>query len=97
MTIAAIILALLTSVVGVALFVRAIARIVGVLRLGKPVGPRSDRPRERWRHLLTESRGHTRMLQWSRVGVAHWFVFIAFGALFFTSRGRCFSGTFARE
>jgi Fe-S oxidoreductase len=84
MTVVAVVLALAVSVVGVALFARAVASIVGVLRLGRPVLGRRDSPRERWRHLLTETLGHTRMLQWSGVGVAHWFVFVAFGALFLT-------------
>ena len=34
--------------------------------------------------MLAETLGHTRMLQWNAIGVAHWFVFVAFGALFFT-------------
>jgi len=84
MRIAAIALALVISLVGVALFTRAALRIVGVIRLGAPSLPRADRPRDRWRNLLTETLGHTRMLQWTRVGVAHWFVFVAFGALFLT-------------
>jgi Fe-S oxidoreductase len=80
----AVVSALVVTVVGVVLFARAVAAIVGVLRLGRPVLDRRDRPRERWRHLLAETLGHTRMLQWTRVGVAHWFVFVAFGALFLT-------------
>jgi Fe-S oxidoreductase len=94
----AVVLALAVSVVGVALFARAVAAIVGVVKLGRPVLGRRDSPRERWRHLLTETLGHTRMLQWSRVGVAHWFVFVAFGALFFTlvtAYGQLFAPRFA--
>ena len=73
------------SVVGVAVFARARRpSIVGVIRLGRPRAGRRDQPGERWRHLLTETLGHTRMLQWNTIGVAHWFVFVAFGALFFT-------------
>jgi Fe-S oxidoreductase len=34
--------------------------------------------------MLKEALGHTRMLKWTPVGVAHWFVFVGFGALFFT-------------
>jgi hypothetical protein len=32
--------------------------------------------------LLVESLGHTRMLKWSTIGAAHWFVFIGFYGLF---------------
>ncbi|HEX8508234.1 MAG TPA: Fe-S oxidoreductase, partial [Propionibacteriaceae bacterium] len=98
MQIAAIVLALAVSVLGVAVFVRAVASIVGVLRLGAPTYRRSDRPKDRWRHLLTETLGHTRMLQWTTVGIAHWFVFVAFGALFLTlvtAYGQLFDPRFA--
>jgi hypothetical protein len=61
-----------------------VAQHVSVVRLGRP-DRRPARPAaERWRNLLSETLGHTRMLQWTAVGAAHWFVFIAFGALFFT-------------
>ncbi|MGI3781221.1 MAG: hypothetical protein ACRYG2_10640, partial [Janthinobacterium lividum] len=80
---AGIVVALAVSVVGVALFVRAVRTIVGVVSLGGPAR-RDDQPGRRWRNLLVETLGHTRMLQRPLVGVAHWFVFIAFGALFFT-------------
>lgn len=99
MRIIAIVVALAVSVVGVALFARAIAGIVGVVRLGRPVaGQRSEAPAERWKHLLAESLGHTRMLQWTKIGVAHWFVFVGFGLLFFTlvtAYGQLFDPTFA--
>ena len=84
MRIAAIVMALAVSIVGVALFARAVASIVSVVKLGKPAADRGDHRGARWQHMLTETLGHTRMLQWTKVGAAHWFVFIAFGALFFT-------------
>jgi Fe-S oxidoreductase len=95
---AAIVLALAATVVGVALFIRAVIAIVAVVRLGRPLPDRRDQPGDRWRHLMAETLGHTRMLQWSAVGVAHWFVFIAFGALFFTlitAYGQLFEPRFA--
>ena len=94
----AIVLALAATVVGVALFARAAAAIVGVVRLGRPLPGRRDQPGDRWRQLLAETLGHTRMLQWTGVGMAHWFVFIAFGALFFTlvtAYGQLFDPRFA--
>lgn len=98
MEIVAIVSALAVSVLGVALFARAVAAIVGVVRLGQPVVGRRDAPRDRWRHMLAETLGHTRMLQWTLVGAAHWFVFVAFGALFFTlitAYGQLFDPRFA--
>ena len=93
----AVVLALAVSVVGVALFARAARTIVSVVALGEPAG-RRNQPGRRWRNMLTETLGHTRMLQWTAVGVAHWFVFIAFGALFFTlitAYGQLFDPRFA--
>jgi Fe-S oxidoreductase len=98
MEIHAIALALVVSVVGVAVFARGVGSIVGVIRLGRPVVGRRDQPGRRWRQLLAETLGHTRMLQWNTIGVAHWFVFVAFGALFFTlitAYGQLFDPRFA--
>ena len=94
----AIVLALAVSVVGVVLFVRAVRSIVSVIKLGQPTVGRGDHPGERWKHLLAETLGHTRMLQWNKIGIAHWFVFVAFGALFFTlitAYGQLFDPLFA--
>jgi ferredoxin len=96
--VAAIVVALAVSVVGVVIFVRAVASIVGVVKLGKPAPGRGDQPGQRWRNLLAETLGHTRMLQWTTIGIAHWFVFIAFGALIFTlitAYGQLFDPRFA--
>src|ERR671917_995912 len=98
MRIAAIVLALVATALGVALFTRAAVGIVRVIRLGRPIVGRRDQPAERWRNLLSETLGHTRMLQWTGVGAAHWFVFVAFGALFFTlltAYGQLFDPRFA--
>jgi Fe-S oxidoreductase len=80
----AIIVSLLITVVAVALFGRAIQHIVQVVGTGQPVVGRRDQPARRWATLAKETLGHTRMLQWSKVGAAHWFVFVGFGLLFFT-------------
>ena len=98
MRVVAVVLALATSVVGVALFVRAVLAIVGVVKLGRPAVGRADRPGARWRHMLAETLGHTRMLQWGSIGAAHWLVFVAFGALFLTlvtAYGQLFDPRFA--
>ena len=69
-----------------------------MLRIGQPAVGRSDRQGTRWRTMLVETLGHTRMLQWSHVGVMHWFVFVGFGFLFFTlvtAFGQLFDADFA--
>jgi Fe-S oxidoreductase len=94
----AIVVALAISLVGVAIFARAVRTIVGVVKLGRPTPGRRDQPGQRWTHMLAETLGHTRMLQWNTIGVAHWFVFVAFGALFFTlltAYGQLFDPRFA--
>jgi Fe-S oxidoreductase len=94
----AIVVALAVSAVGVVLFIRGVASIVRVVRLGKPAPARGDHRGQRWRNMLAETLGHTRMLQWTKVGMAHWFVFIAFGALIFTlitAYGQLFNPRFA--
>ena len=71
---------------------------MAVVRIGQPAG-RTHRPQGvRWATLVKETLGHTRMLQWTHVGVVHWFVFVGFGVLFFTlvtAFGQLFDADFA--
>ena len=62
----------------------AVRRIVRVIRLGKPDPARFTDKGARLRTMLVETLGHTRMLKWTVVGAAHWFVMIGFGALVLT-------------
>jgi Fe-S oxidoreductase len=98
MQILAIVVSLTITFVAVALFAKAAGQIIGVVQLGQPTVGRSDRPGRRSATMLRETLGHTRMLQWSAVGAAHWFVFIGFGFLFFTlvtAYGQLFDPGFA--
>ncbi|MEU0088673.1 (Fe-S)-binding protein [Streptomyces sp. NPDC006274] len=80
MQLAAIIVSLTLSVVGVALLARAIGQFVRHFKLGQPVpaGTRTDNPYQRSVTLVREFLGHTRMNRWGIVGFAHWFVAIGF-------------------
>ncbi|MCI3223650.1 (Fe-S)-binding protein [Streptomyces sp. NP-1717] len=80
MQLAAIIVSLVLTVVGVALIGRAVAEIYRFVKLGSPVpaGTRTDDPRARTITLAKEFFGHTRMNRWGIVGFAHWFVAIGF-------------------
>ena len=71
------------TVVAVALLVRAVGKILAVLRVGQPAH-RTDNPGARTATLARETLLHTRMLQWTRVGAAHWFIMVGFGLLFAT-------------
>ena len=76
--IVATVLAAVVTIVAAALAVRAVLRMVAVVRLGQPDPDRFTRKLTRTRAMLTEIVGHTRMLKWTVVGAAHWFVMVAF-------------------
>ncbi|WP_372350494.1 (Fe-S)-binding protein [Streptomyces sp. KL116D] len=86
MQLAAIIVSLVTIVVGAALFVRALLQIYNFMRLGQnvPAGTRTDEPVQRTVTVAKEFLGHTRMNRWGIVGVAHWFVAVGFFSLLLT-------------
>ena len=97
MQIFAIVVSLAIAAVGIVLFVRAIREILAVIKVGTPAG-RTDNPAGRTLTLVKETLGHTRMLQWTVVGAAHWFIFVGFGLLFFTlvtAFGQLFDAEFA--
>lgn len=97
MQVVAIVVSLAITVVAVVLAVQAIRSMLAVIRLGQPEA-RSDRKPERWKGMLTETLAHTRMLQWKRIGVLHWFVFVGFitlSSLVATAYGQIFVPTFA--
>jgi Fe-S oxidoreductase len=56
--------------------------MVRVIRLGQPVAPaRFEGKAQRTATMLRETLGHTRMLKWSGIGLAHWFVMVSFVVL----------------
>jgi Fe-S oxidoreductase len=94
----AVVVSLVITLVAVALAARAVSQMVEVIRLGSPAPDRSDRPAQRTMTMLRETVGHTRMLKWTWVAVAHWFVFAGFIILFatlVTAYGQVFSAEFA--
>jgi Fe-S oxidoreductase len=98
MQIFAIVVSLAITLVAIALFAKAVGQIVSVVKLGRPVIGRKDHAGSRWVNVFKETFGHTRMLQWTWVGIAHWFVFVGFGFLFFTlvtAYGQLFDPDFA--
>jgi Fe-S oxidoreductase len=91
------VVSVVVSLVAVALVTRTAVAMVRTIRLGAPDPTRSGSVGARILTMLRETLGHTRMLQWTLIGAAHWFVFVAFGALFFTlleAYGEVFSPTF---
>ncbi|HYO33301.1 MAG TPA: (Fe-S)-binding protein, partial [Nocardioidaceae bacterium] len=98
MQILAIVVSLTMAAVGLAMFVQAIRSIVATIKIGQPVVGRTDHPAARWTNMFKETLGHTRMLQWTAMGLGHWFVFVGFGLLFLTlvtAFGQLFDAHFA--
>lgn len=94
----AIVLGLAVTAVGVALLVRAVMRIVAVVRQGRAAVGRFDDPAQRTKTMLYEVFAHPRMLRKKWVAVAHWFTMISFGMLFLTlvnAYGQLFDARFA--
>ncbi len=98
MQVVAIVASLAITLVALALFIRAISQIVAVVGTGQRTVGRTDHKARRWTVLVKETLGHTRMLQWTHVGILHWFVFFGFGFLFLTlvtAFGQLFDAEFA--
>ncbi|AZI59120.1 (Fe-S)-binding protein [Nakamurella antarctica] len=70
--------------VGFGMLIRAGFKIAAIVKLGQPDETRNGAFWPRFKNMGTEVLGHTRMLKWGIVGVAHWFVMVGFGALFLT-------------
>jgi Fe-S oxidoreductase len=84
MQIFALVVSLAITLVAVALFVKAIRQIIAVVKTGQPAANRTNDKGARWLNMFKETLAHTRMLQWTAVGIGHWFIFIGFGLLFAT-------------
>ncbi|MEV7397766.1 heterodisulfide reductase-related iron-sulfur binding cluster [Aeromicrobium sp. NPDC092404] len=78
MRVVAIVVSLAITAVAVALAVKAVQDMVAVIRKGRPAVGRTDNKGARWANMFKETLGHTRMLQWTWIGIMHWFVFAGF-------------------
>jgi Fe-S oxidoreductase len=95
---AAIVVSLALTFVAVALAARAVSQMFAVVRLGQPAFERTNNPAQRVVTMLRETVAHTRMLKWTWIGAAHWFVFFGFILLFLTlvtAYGQIFDSGFA--
>jgi Fe-S oxidoreductase len=77
-------LCVLLLVVAVVMATLAVRKMLAVIRTGQPDSTRSGPVGRRLKTLAVESLGHTRMLKWSAIGAAHWFVMVGFYGLFLT-------------
>ncbi|OIJ24670.1 (Fe-S)-binding protein [Nocardioides luteus] len=72
-----IVVCLATTVAAAYLTVKAVRSMLAVIKIGTPIS-RVDQPLARTLTMLKETVLHTRMLQWTWVGILHWFAFSAF-------------------
>ena len=74
---------LITAVAVVFLAVR-VRHLISLYKKQQPDPTRSGDKSARMKNMLKEVLGHTKMLNFTGTGIAHWFVMIGFGALFGT-------------
>ncbi len=74
----AIVVSFALTLAALAMLVPAVRKMLGVIRLGQSAPGRTGNPVGRTVTMLKETFLHTRMLQWTWVGIMHWFVFAAF-------------------
>ncbi|MDA3644199.1 4Fe-4S dicluster domain-containing protein [Saccharopolyspora indica] len=75
---------LAVTLVAVVMVVRTVRRMVSSIRIGQPDPSRKGPFAARSRNVVKEVLGHTRMLKWTHVGIAHWLVMAGFGGLSLT-------------
>ncbi|ADD39793.1 (Fe-S)-binding protein [Stackebrandtia nassauensis] len=80
--IVATLIAAVVTIVAITVFARTGMSMVRIIKLGAPDPTRRNKGAVRLKTMLRETVGHTRMLKWTLVGAAHWFVFVAFITLF---------------
>jgi Fe-S oxidoreductase len=74
----------LITIVAVTLFALRSKQLIGIYKKAQPDPTRSENSSARFRNMLKEVLGHTKMLNFTATGIAHWFVMVGFGALFGT-------------
>jgi Fe-S oxidoreductase len=61
-----------------------VRQLLSIYKAGQPDPTRSDRRASRFGHMLKEVLGHTKMLNFTGTGIAHWAVMVGFITLFGT-------------
>jgi len=75
-----------------------VRQLIALYKRQQPDPTRSSNKSARFKNMLKEVLGHTKMLNFTATGIAHWFVMIGFGALFgtlITAYGQVISPEFA--
>ncbi len=84
LTLALMIIAYGITIAALTLLAIRVRQLIGIYKKGAADPTRSGNRVARLRNTLKETLGHTKMLNFTGTGIAHWFVMIGFGALFGT-------------
>ena len=74
----------LITAIALTLFAVRVRQLISIFKAKQPDPTRSGNRAARTKNMLKEVLGHTKMLNFTGTGIAHWFVMIGFGALFGT-------------
>lgn len=74
----------LVTVFALVLLAIRVRQLIAIYKRQQPDPTRSNDKSARFKNMLKEVLGHTKMLNFTGTGIAHWFVMIGFGALFGT-------------
>mgnify|MGYP000585499421 CR=1 FL=1 len=91
-------LSYLVTIAAVGLFIVRLRELISLYKKQQPDPTRSNNRGARSKNMLKEVLGHTKMLNFTGTGIAHWFVMVGFGALFgtlITAYGQLISPDFA--
>ncbi len=84
LTLALMIIAYGITIAALTLLAIRVRQLIGIYKKGAADPTRNDNRGARLKNTLKETLGHTKMLNFTGTGIAHWFVMIGFGALFGT-------------
>jgi len=84
LTLALMIIAYGSTIAALTLLAIRVRQLIGIYKKGAADPTRSGNRGARLKNTLKETLGHTKMLNFTATGIAHWFVMIGFGALFGT-------------
>lgn len=77
-------LSYLLTIVAVGLFAVRVRQLIAIYKSRQPDPTRAGNRAARTKNMFKEVLGHTKMLNFTATGIAHWFVMVGFGALFGT-------------
>ena len=84
MKLALVTISYLITVFALVLLTVRVRQLIAIYKKQQPDPTRNNNKSARFKNMVKEVLGHTKMLNFTGTGIAHWFVMIGFGALFGT-------------